>query len=321
MISLKDKKVFIPRISNGLGNQMFLYAFSYSIAKKLGRKLLLDIYSGPIRATKKHIYNKYLHYTPRYELDIFKISAKICPTKYCFDTTFKHLLRKLLIFVDFFLFKKKFIFEKKNNQKKTKYSPISSLDNFRSITYIEGNFESEKYFLEYKKDLTKEFAFKKKINVVPEIFNKIIKLNSVSLSFRADRFVETLNDNSNLLKIKNQRIFEKKQLNFLKRSISFFNKKIKNPFFFIFSDNPKKAKYLISEFLTPNVFFVDQYLNDKVKEDFYLMTFCKYFAVSPTSFHFWAAWLSNYKNKICIRPKDINISNNIHFWPVNWIKI
>jgi hypothetical protein len=27
------------------------------------------------------------------------------------------------------------------------------------------------------------------------------------------------------------------------------------------------------------------------------------------------------ENKICVRPKNINPSNNKNFWPENWIKI
>ena len=51
------------------------------------------------------------------------------------------------------------------------------------------------------------------------------------------------------------------------------------------------------------------------------MYLCKHFAVSPTTFHFWPAWLSNYKHKICLRPKNLNPSNNKDFWPESWIKI
>ena len=56
-------------------------------------------------------------------------------------------------------------------------------------------------------------------------------------------------------------------------------------------------------------------------QDFFLMTQCKNFIVGPTSFHWWGAWLSNNDNKICVRPQDINPSNNTNFGPDSWIKI
>ena len=64
-------------------------------------------------------------------------------------------------------------------------------------------------------------------------------------------------------------------------------------------------------------------LSNKVLEDFFLMSQCKHFAVAPTSFHWWAAWLNNGADKICLRPSNefLNPSNNSDFWPKNWISI
>ena len=54
---------------------------------------------------------------------------------------------------------------------------------------------------------------------------------------------------------------------------------------------------------------------------FFLLKNCKYFIVGPTTFHWWGAWLSDYKDKICIRPKNLNPSNNVDFWPNSWIEV
>ena len=61
----------ITRISNGLGNQMFLYATAYTLAKKGNYDLFLDIYSGINHDIKKNKKKKFKHYIPKYELDIF----------------------------------------------------------------------------------------------------------------------------------------------------------------------------------------------------------------------------------------------------------
>ncbi len=61
--------------------------------------------------------------------------------------------------------------------------------------------------------------------------------------------------------------------------------------------------------------------DDKTLTDFYLLTQCRYFIVGPSTFHWWGAWLSNFENKICVRPKNLNPSNNKDFWPEKWLII
>jgi hypothetical protein len=275
-------KKIIARISNGFGNQMFLYAAAFSFSKKLNRKLELDIFSGLSSLKKKNLSKKFKHFDPVYELKYFNISSKIANEKDCFNTLYSKIKRKFLLF-------------------------------------IEGYFETEKYFLDYRNDLIKEFSFKKKIDCIDNIKNKILNTNSVSMAIRADRYNERISDdidNSNIIKSKN---YELKQFKYILRAIDYFKKNIKNPKFFIFSDNPQKIEKLF--FNMNNVYIINAYKNNKIIEDYYLMSLCKHFAVSPTTFHFWPAWLSNYKNKICVRPRDLNPSNNSDFWPESWIKV
>ena len=60
---------------------------------------------------------------------------------------------------------------------------------------------------------------------------------------------------------------------------------------------------------------------DKILTDFFLLTQCKYFIVGPSTFHWWGAWLANFEDKICVRPKNLNPSNNKDFWPEKWVII
>jgi len=313
-------KKIIARISNGFGNQMFLYAAAYSLSKKLNRKLELDIFSGLNSLTQKNLSKNFKHFVPQYELKYFNISSKITNKNNCFDTFFSKIKRKFLIFSDKFLSKKNFIIEKRDNNKITSFYKIN-LDNsfLNNNIFLEGYFENEKYFLDYRKDLIKEFSFKNNIDCIYKFKNMISNTNSVSMAIRADRFNERETDDKNKENVIKSHNFELLQYKYILRAINFFNKNIKNPTFFIFSDNPKKIEKLFLKM--KNTFVVDTYKNNKIIEDYYLMTLCKHFAVSPTTFHFWPAWLSESKDKICLRPKDLNPSNNSGYWPAGWIKI
>ena len=58
-MSGEKEKPNIVRISDGLGNQLFQYAFGYSLYRKTGRGLIIDpMYSGKLR---------------HYQLDSFQI--------------------------------------------------------------------------------------------------------------------------------------------------------------------------------------------------------------------------------------------------------
>ena len=110
--------------------------------------------------------------------------------------------------------------------------------------------------------------------------------------------------------------FEDDQYVYILKAIEYFNKRISNPKFFLFSDNFTKIENKLKNF--NNIIFVKNFLSNKTLEDFFLMIKCKNYAVGPTTFHWWSAWLNNNPDKICVRPHNLNPSNNIDFWPESW---
>tara|TARA_B100000989_G_scaffold279284_1_gene241768 strand:- start:1289 stop:2197 length:909 start_codon:yes stop_codon:yes gene_type:complete len=301
------KKKIITKISEGLGNQLFMYANGFALSKKNDLEFFIDPYSGYFK--KKHAY--------KFFLNRFNITSKFASQKYVFDDYFKHIFKKLLIINDNFNKYKKFVFEKKGWNKQSRFSPID-LSLTKNIFFLDGNFESEKYFIDFRSELLSEFVIKN-IDVFSK--NKYLSLiqnnNVVSICVRQNRFSERIknkNDKQSILKSKR---YVEETVDYIYRSISYFDKKLKNPLYLVWSnDFIGLEKY----FDTQKFVFVRNH-EDKVLTDFYLLTKCKYFIVGPSTFHWWGAWLSTRNDKICLRPKNINPSKNIDFWPEKWISI
>ena len=103
---------------------------------------------------------------------------------------------------------------------------------------------------------------------------------------------------------------------YIKNAVLYFEKKIKNPQFFIWSNNFSDLDKIFDK---KKFIFIE---NNSTAIDFYLFNFAKHFIVSPSSFHWWGAWLNTNKEKICVRPPDaLNPSTNLNFWPDDWKKI
>ena len=90
-------RIIIAKISEGLGNQLFMYANAYAISKKFDHKLCLDPYSG--------YYNNNIR---SFLLNNFNISSKMAPPEWIFSNNYRYLIKKIKIKCEFF--KKKKIF-------------------------------------------------------------------------------------------------------------------------------------------------------------------------------------------------------------------
>ena len=294
---LSNKKKITVRISSGLGNQLFMFCNAFYLSEKYDLKLKIDDKSAFFQL--KNLSDNRLS-----KLKFFKISKEYYQNVTYFDNYLKHIYRKILLLIN----KKKFYIEHKYaNTKKTFYKPIELFTD--SNIEISGHYESEKYFIKSKKKLQNILipnkSFKSKYIV------KLKNSNSVSIHIRTrGHYGYAYKDFR-----KKQKISIIDQVNYIKKSILFIRSNVNNPKFFIWSDDVN----LIKKFFNKSSFeFINT--NDDI-HDFYLFNFCKHFIVSPSSYHWMGAWLNKNRDKICIRPSYMTPSNNIDFWPSNWIKI
>ena len=302
------KNKLIVRLSNNLGNQMFMYASAYVFAKKLNRDFFYD------DETAYQSSNLY-----KYNLDIFKISSTKAPNNLKFLNKSGYIKRKFLKYFDNFYSSKMFYVEPRDRNKNTSFNDKILSGNFRDKLFVEGHFESEKYFNSHINEIKSEFSFKNyKSFENNQIFNSIKNSESVSICIRQNRFSErkraiTSKDDENSL------IFTKDQVKYIEKSINLIKSKVTNPKFFLWSNDLKG----LNNYFPDNQF--TSVSTNKVDYDLFLMSQSKHFIVIPSSFNWWGAWLGKSSKSIVIRPSNDHFSNfnvnNKDFWPKDWLVV
>ena len=307
---------FIVRISNEIGNQMFMYASTFAIAKKLNRSLYIDDETAFL--ARKNI--------SKYALNNFNLSTQTAVKKDKFIGIFGYIKRKILKKINPFLRKKVFYIEPKNFDKITNFDEKIFNIKLAHKTYLEGYFETEKYFKDLKEVILNEFSFIDAMTFKKNRFyNELIKKNSVSICLRQNRFIEGKNlKNYDLINLSTQ--FRDEQIKYINKSIDYIKKKVDHPTFYLWSndlDNIDMSQFKSD--ITKIYHNNDQKNIDKRALDLFLISQCKHHITIPSSFNWWGAWLSSSKNGIICRPDDNFFSNfqinNKDFWPNNWIKI
>ena len=302
------KNKLIVRLSNNLGNQMFMYASAYVFAKKLNRDFFYD------DETAYQSSNLY-----KYNLDIFKISSTKAPNNLKFLNKSGYIKRKFLKYFDNFYSSKMFYVEPRDRNKNTSFNDKILSGNFRDKLFVEGHFESEKYFNSHINEIKSEFSFKNyKSFENNQIFNSIKNSESVSICIRQNRFSErkraiTSKDEENSL------IFTKDQIKYIEKSINLIKSKVTNPKFFLWSNDLKG----LNNYFPDNQF--TSVSTNKVDYDLFLMSQTKHSIVIPSSFNWWGAWLGKSSKSIVIRPSNDHFSNfnvnNKDFWPKDWLVV
>ena len=309
------KKIII-RLSNSIGNQMFMYSAAYSMAKKINAQLFVDDETAFV--DKESLYT--------YGLNTFSFTSSIAPKDLKFLNITGYLKRKTMKKLDTFKKYKSFYIEQKDKKKITSYSSAFSNANFNDNVFVEGYFESERYFSSYNQEIRNEFIFKfsdKYIN--SPYFNMIKNSNSVAICVRQNRFSEKLRK-INQEDLDKSQIFTNEQILYIKKSIDLIKTRVDKPKFFIWSNDYNSLDNFFQgdEFdIVKNEKFIDR--KNLEFMDLFLMSQAKHFIVVPSSFNWWGCWLSNNKNKIVCRPNEDRFShyksNNRDFWPKSWIMV
>lgn len=266
----------IVRIWEGLGNQLFQYAFARALQIRTGKKVALDI-SGIYKQILEGDITK-----RRYTLKNFCIKLPIARNveKSYFFLEQKNLLQKIL----FQLSKNKlwpYVFYKEQD---ILYKPY--LKAINRNCYLMGWFQNDRYFKEYRSILLKELKLKKPIKVSDRLREVLKNEETIFVHIRRGDFIKY----NNTL-----------PASYYRKAKLYIEQYVHNPFYLIFSDDTEWVKKVLN-FGEHAIFVKDEGLQDF--EELMIMSYCKHNIIANSTFSWWGAWLNQNENKKVIGPKQ-----------------
>lgn len=261
----------IVNIIGGLGNQMFQYAYAKVLDQK-GFDTKINIFEFD---------NYKLH--GGYQLEKYKIDLKVSSqnenNKLYSNSLLSKVFRKIGIDSSRLLKEKSLLFD-------------DSFFNIKDNCYIDGYFQSEKYFKHIRDILLEQFTIKTDISDYTKKMKEYIlgSTSSCSVHIRRGDFINT----SNL------KIHGSCSLEYYKRAIRHLEKNKENMNYFIFSDDIKWCKENLQ---IENARYIDGKEKRLPHEDIYLMSLCQNNIIANSSFSWWGAWLNQNEEKVVIAPK------------------
>ena len=279
-------RMIIVKISDGFGNQLFMYACAYSIARKNNQKLYLDasiLDNNKLR--KLELTNLNIEYDKLISYRILKYKPLILMGR---------LLKDILIRICTKRFNEKQCWVYDRNIMKVKGN-----------VYLDGYWQSHKYFDDSWEELVQMITPQyQHCEDYVKIKLEIESNNSVAIHIRRGDY------------IKIGCCIDK---HYYQEAINIIENRCKDIIYYVFSDDIEFAETMFRTYSTCNFVYLDYKSDNKTLDDFFLMSLCKHQIIANSSFSWWAAWINKNSNKIVIAPQVKSWKDD--FYPSEWIKI
>lgn len=286
-------------MGDGLGNQMFQYAFYKALEKNYpDNKIMMDIF---------RIYGGNIH--NGFELEkVFGIKVNECSKRVAFQLSdYYPLYKKRYWFINKIHGIRRYLVGKKKSfiiqdDPTAFYDEVFKLSKLNSYMF-KGNWVNENYFKNIEEILRKDFTFpefKDQRNI--QYSRDMLNTTSVSVHIRKGDYLST--DMINL------------DIKYYIDAKNIIENNIENPKYYIFTDD----KNAISEYLKifPNYVLVEGNSKENSYCDMQLMTCCKHNIIANSTFSFWGAYLNSNKDKIVIAPSKAKKDFRHPFACENW---
>lgn len=272
-------------LRGGLGNQMFQYAAGLSVAKRSGSKLTVDTtYLNDRFPRREFAYRTYdlgVFELPQNFTNLSKISSALP-------------VPGMWLGIDLVLMQVKHALHVQTIIKEKEARGFDpGVLKAKGNVLLWGRWQTEKYFSDAVDEVRRAFTFKNGLTgEAARLAEEIRATNSVSLHVRrgdyaAFKSVEELHG--------------KTDLSYYTRAAAHTASRVKNPRFFVFSDDVAWCRANLS--LDFPMTFVDQDVAGP-HDSFHLelMSLCKHNIITNSTFSWWGAWLNKNPQKIVIAP-------------------
>lgn len=295
------------RLYGGLGNQLFQYA----AARRLSLK-----HNTPLKLYIDDLVD--FHDNPIFGLDNFNIKAEIIKK----EEALKHF--PYLGSSDSDLKMRYYNYDPENIQQlkvdnvasQRFYHFDSDVLTLPDNICLEGSWQSEKYFQDYREEIVNELSVASPIEGKnKQLAEQISGCESVSLHIRR-------REKEYITHPEYMNLYKACDIEFYYHCMDYIAQKVSNPHFFVFTD----ALHWISENLSFKypVTIVDHNGFEKDYEDLRLMSLCKHNIIADSSFSWWGAWLNKNPSKIVCGPETFFTHKNFDqkdLIPESWSKV
>jgi len=277
--------MIVVKLKGGLGNQMFQYAVGRELQRRNGGELVLDLTQLLDRLPRKNMAVR------DYNLDIFRIQ----PHFTLLSRFARHLPVPLL-----YMYGSSALVRALDRAGLQRYvtEPVGFHEGVleaRGNVYLDGYWQSPKYFAGSEAVLRGEFEVKQPLSPAGELVAALMtSTDSICVNVRRTDYV-TVQGSLETHGFMGKEYYD--------RGIEQIAPRLKNPHIFVTSDDMVWCRENL-RFDYPTTVLGHECKGYKFGEELALMTRCKHFLIPNSSFAWWAAWLNPSREKIVVCPKN-----------------
>lgn len=293
------------RLMGGMGNQMFQFAAGYGIAKRCNAPLFLDdsfyVNQSRMPSITPREYMLDLFRTDRSRVPVSRRSCTVLPRGRLSGKLLRALLKRVL-----------------PRWYVTEYSHEfhAGVPALRPPLYLDGYWQSPKYFQDCEGDLRKIFTSAVEFPEELEALGMMIRADpdNVALSVRRGDYVTNPNA---------AQLHGALGMSYYQNAMSYVRAVVRAPKFKIFTDDSAWAHASFGgtidvEIVPENLF------GPRFEQKFELMRSCKHHIIANSSYAWWAAWLRHVPPGLTISPRKWFAGRSKapeDLIPSDWVKI